>query len=119
MKGLKQAHESKKIGLINIDAHLDVREIIDGRISSGTPFRRILDNEIVRGENFVEFGIRNFANARKYREYVEDKGASIYTVDNIREIGLDDVIKETIKKITKGTITIHYVQISNSLKGVG
>ena len=103
LKGLKQAHESKKIGLINIDAHLDVREIIDGRISSGTPFRRILDNEIVRGENFVEFGIRNFANARKYREYVEDKGASIYTVDNIREIGLDDVIKETIKKITKGT----------------
>jgi len=103
LKGLKEAHKSKKIGLINIDAHLDVREIVDGRISSGTPFRRILDNEIVNGENFVEIGIRNFANAKKYRKYVEDQGSTVYTVDMIRDFGLDEVIKDTIAKITKGT----------------
>ncbi|MHA1463306.1 MAG: arginase family protein, partial [Candidatus Heimdallarchaeota archaeon] len=71
LKGLQSAHHSKKIGLINIDAHLDVREVINGKITSGTPFRRVLDNGIVKGENFVEIGIRDFTNARKYRHYLE------------------------------------------------
>ena len=47
-------YKNKKIGLVNIDAHLDVREIINGRITSGTPFRRLLENGIIKGENFVE-----------------------------------------------------------------
>jgi formimidoylglutamase len=103
VKGLKEAYKTKKIGLINIDAHLDVREVINGRISSGTPFRRILDNNLVSGENFVEIGIRNFTNARTYRRYVEDKNGLIFTVDDIRKKGLTNVIEKTIQRITKGT----------------
>lgn len=103
IKGLKSANESKKIGLINIDAHLDVREVIDDKINSGTSFRRILENNLVKGENFVEIGIRDFANAKKYRKYAEDKGVTIFTMENIREMGIDLIIKETLKKITKNT----------------
>ncbi len=110
VKGLKEAYNPKKIGLVNIDAHLDVREVIDGRITSGTPFRRILENGLVDGRNFVEIGIRNFANAKTYRKYVEDKGGEIFTMDNIREIGLNQVIKNTIEKITKGT-DLTYISI--------
>ena len=103
IKGLKEAYNPKKIGLINIDAHLDVREVINGRITSGTPFRRILDNNLVSGENFVEIGIRNFTNARAYRRYVEDKDGLIFTIDDIREKSLASVIEKTIQRITKGT----------------
>lgn len=103
IKGLKEAYNPKKIGLINIDAHLDVREVINGRITSGTPFRRILDNNLVSGDNFVEIGIRNFANARAYRRYVEDKNGLVFTVEDIRENGLVSVIEKTIQRITKGT----------------
>ncbi|MGC9781096.1 MAG: formimidoylglutamase [Candidatus Heimdallarchaeota archaeon] len=110
VKGLKEAYNPKKIGLVNIDAHLDVSEVIDGRITSGTPFRRILENGLVDGRNFVEIGIRNFANAKIYRKYVEDEGGEIFTIDNIREIGLNQVIKNTIEKITKGT-DLTYISI--------
>jgi formimidoylglutamase len=103
VKGLKDANKAKKIGLINIDAHLDVREIIDGKISSGTPFRRILENNLVSGENFVEIGIRNFANARAYRRYVEEKEGLVFTIEEIRKEGLASVIERTIQRITKGT----------------
>lgn len=37
-KGLHEAYADHKIGIINIDAHLDVRPLIDGKGSSGTPF---------------------------------------------------------------------------------
>ncbi len=110
IKGIKEAMHPKKIGVINIDAHLDVREVIDGRISSGTPFRRLLDNEIINGENFVEIGIRKFANAKKYRQYVEDKGGTIHTIDDIRSKGLDFVINDTITRITAGT-DLTYISI--------
>ena len=103
LHGLKQAHNTKEIGLINIDAHLDVREVIGGKINSGTPFRRVLENDIVKGENFVEIGIRDFANARKYRRYVEDKGVTVFTIADIRNKGLDVILKEAIKIITNNT----------------
>ncbi|HUT79745.1 MAG TPA: formimidoylglutamase [Candidatus Bathyarchaeia archaeon] len=110
VKGIFQAHKNKKIGLINIDAHLDVREIIDGKISSGTPFRRLIDNGIIEGKNFVEIGIRNFANAKKYRQFVENAGGSIYTIELIRKLGLDVVISNAIQHISDG-IDVTYLSV--------
>ena len=103
LHGLKKAHKTKEIGLINIDAHLDVREVIDGKINSGTPFRRVLENNVVKGENFVEIGIRDFANARTYRKYVEDQGVTVFTMKDIREKGLTAIISEAISIITERT----------------
>lgn len=110
VKGIYEAHDQKKMGLINIDAHLDVREAVNGKISSGTPFRFILENEIVQGENFVEIGIRNFANARSYRRYVEEKGGTIFTVDMIKKQGLSNILKEAINQISKQT-EITYISV--------
>ncbi|MBD3189421.1 MAG: formimidoylglutamase [Candidatus Heimdallarchaeota archaeon] len=107
IKGIYEAHNKKSMGLVNIDAHLDVREAINGKINSGTPFRFILENEIVRGENFVEIGIRNFANARTYRRFVEEKGGTIFTVDMIKKQGLASILKETINQISKKTETTY------------
>lgn len=110
IKGIANANKNKKIGLINIDAHLDVREVINGRISSGTPFRRLLDDKIVHGENFVEIGIRNFTNAKAYRKYVKDQGGTVFTIDEIRKKGMKLVIQKTIEKITAGT-DITYISL--------
>ena len=110
IKGLKDTYREKKIGLINIDAHLDVRELVDGRINSGTPFRRILDNKLIDGKNFVEIGIRDFANAKKYRDYVVEKNATIFTIEDIRNLGIDNVIKQTIEKITDDT-DVTYISV--------
>jgi formimidoylglutamase len=110
VKGVKNANPNKKIGLVNIDAHLDVREVINGKITSGTPFRRLLDDKIIDGENFVEIGIRDFTNARAYRRYVTDHGVTVFTVDDIRKIGLKSVIQQTIEKISTNT-DITYISL--------
>ncbi|NHJ48196.1 MAG: formimidoylglutamase [Asgard group archaeon] len=110
VKGIKDAYKDKNIGLVNIDAHLDVREIINDRITSGTPFRRLLEDNIVKGENFVEIGIRDFTNAKAYRQYVTEKGVTVFSVDDIRKLGLKTVIKETIEKISQDT-DITYISL--------
>lgn len=54
---LKRAFPDARLGIINIDAHLDVR--IDRRPSSGTPFRQLADNFPYR---YACLGASRFAN---------------------------------------------------------
>ena len=42
--GIRKAHPDKKIGIINFDAHLDMRPYDKGR-TSGTSFKEIMDND--------------------------------------------------------------------------
>ena len=52
--------ENEKIAVINIDAHMDCRPLIDGKIAhSGSPFRLLLENSIFK-KNKSKFV--NFAN---------------------------------------------------------
>ena len=66
--GVKVQKKSKKpvFGLINIDPHLDVRELEQNEPHSGTPFRQILESKVLQGKHFVEFGARDGRNARAH-----------------------------------------------------
>lgn len=67
-EGIKSLKKTKKstFGLINIDPHLDVRELEENEPHSGTPFRQILESKILHGKNFIEFGARDGRNARSH-----------------------------------------------------
>lgn len=70
---------------INVDAHLDLREVVDGRISSGTPFRRILEELHLSGESLVEFGLHGNVNSRAHMQYAEKHGVKCWTRGQLRE----------------------------------
>jgi len=70
---------------INVDAHLDLREVVDGRISSGTPFRRILEELHLPGENLVEFGLQSAVNSQAHMQYAEKHGVKCWTRGQLRE----------------------------------
>lgn len=76
---LAKAH-GKKLGVINLDAHLDIREY-SGAPNSGTSFGRLFDSGIVPAANLVEVGIREFANAAAYMEKAEKAGATILSAE--------------------------------------
>lgn len=89
-----------KLGVINLDAHLDVRDYV-GTPNSGTSFGRILGLGPVPGENLVEVGIRDFANATKYAEKARKAGATILTADEWTRDGLA-VIDQAIEIASRG-----------------
>lgn len=86
---LVKAHEGRrrKIGVINLDAHLDVRDF-SGTPNSGTSFGRLLALGLVPGSNLVEVGIRDFANADAYAQKVRKAGGTIVGADEWTRDGL-------------------------------
>jgi formiminoglutamase len=63
--------------VINLDAHLDVRDVV-GVPNSGTSFGRLLDIGLVPGANLVEVGLRDFANADAYARKARKAGATLF-----------------------------------------
>lgn len=95
IRALSMFH-SRKIGGINIDAHFDVREIIDNRITSGTPFRKLLDLEFLKGENFVEMGAHDNLNSRIYYDYLMSKRVSVFTLSETAA-GISRIMKKALE----------------------
>ncbi|MFX1562966.1 MAG: formimidoylglutamase [Promethearchaeota archaeon] len=98
VKGIKR--DSKRLGVINFDAHLDLRESI-GIITSGTPFRRLIDDEIILPDDLLEVGIQNFKNARYYRRFAEERGITVVPLRRIRDKGIEEALKDPLEKMAK------------------
>ena len=68
VRGFCAAHPGKRVGIINIDAHLDVRNFEHGP-HNGTPFRALSPADLpIAGRNVVELGIHGFMNAAAYMQ---------------------------------------------------
>jgi formimidoylglutamase len=87
---------SGEIGGINIDAHFDVREIVDNRITSGTPFRKLLDAGFLKGENFVEMGAHDNLNSKNYYDFLMEKKVSIFTLSEA-VTGLSRIMEKALE----------------------
>jgi len=83
------AQNFKDRAVLNIDTHLDVRDA--QQANSGTPFRQILECEY-KPDKLIEAGIQNYANSIYHFEYAKKSGAKIFTLDEIKENGIDSVL---------------------------
>jgi formiminoglutamase len=86
----------KRIGVIQFDAHLDVRDTQYGGRSNGTPIRSLVEEAVVRGEDIVTIGLRSFANSREYREYAKRQGITLYTARDVHRQGMDEILGQAI-----------------------
>ncbi len=103
----KRKQTKIKIGQINVDSHFDVRDMNFG-ITSGTPFYRILElaNNPLQGKNFVEFGIQEFRNSKTHKNYLEQKRATIITLQEIQKQSIKACWTKAITIAKKGTNAI-------------
>jgi len=76
-----------RVAAVNVDAHLDVRPLREGKITSGTPFRRLAERW---GDRYGlhEFGIQPQHNAKAHRLFCEERGFLIVTLAQAREEGI-------------------------------
>lgn len=78
--GSYQGHVNYKkdeiIPIINLDAHFDLRPVENGKINSGTAFRRIIEQfpqQIHNGKALLEIGIQRERNPQSLYNYVYEK----------------------------------------------
>jgi formimidoylglutamase len=81
--GLYNGIEMKDFSLINIDAHLDVREKKDGLHHSGSSFRLLIEEKILHPKYFMEFGIQQFSFAESHLYWIKQKGATILFYEDL------------------------------------
>jgi formimidoylglutamase len=79
------------LGILNFDAHLDVRPPAPLR-NSGTSFHMLIVEQKVVPNSFVEFGIQCFANAAEHVGWLNQHGGRIIPLDEIRRRGFSKML---------------------------
>ncbi|MBC8144893.1 MAG: formimidoylglutamase [bacterium] len=89
------------VGVVNIDAHLDVRPVVTER-NSGTPFRMLIDEGMLVPTSFIELGIQSFANAAEHARWLLERGGRIITLDEIRVRGFAKTFSTAWQSVSTG-----------------
>lgn len=82
---------------INIDSHLDVR--IAEQRNSGTPYRQLLEEKLLRPTYFYEVGYQTHFCSPVYYEYIRSVGVNRISLELLRSRAEADMeLKESIKQ---------------------
>ena len=98
----------RETGIVNIDAHLDVRPCPEGRGTSGTPFRQALEHPEapLPGERYICLGVQPHATARQHLEFVRQKGCVLAWRDEC-DGELEKRLGAELKRLAKQKCGIH------------
>ena len=94
VKGFRQAIRGNEFGLINIDAHLDVRPKKEGKHHSGSSFRLLLEEGIVTPRRFSEIGVQSFAVSQAHFDWLLQQGSRILTFEDATTAHLPNAFEE-------------------------
>jgi formimidoylglutamase len=72
-----------KIGCINLDAHFDLRAY-QPLMTSGSPFRRLIDEKWIDGKNLIEFGIQEHCNVPVLWDYARKQKVKTVAMTRLR-----------------------------------
>jgi formiminoglutamase len=72
-----------RIGCINLDAHFDLRDWTPV-MTSGSPFRRLIEEGVIEGKNLVEFGIQAHCNGPELWEFAKQNKVKIVGFESLR-----------------------------------
>ena len=107
------ARISGAVGFLNIDAHLDTAEDVDGeRMTMASPVARVLDRPNVHPRNVVVLGARGLANSFEEIENARRLGVRVFPMADITSRGLGPVLDEALDSVWDGVDTI-YVSFDN------
>ncbi|MGD6850038.1 formimidoylglutamase [Rossellomorea aquimaris] len=105
---VKAIKETKgTVGIIQFDAHHDLRNTEDGGPTNGTPFRRLIEEGHIKGEHLIQIGIRNYANAKAYYDYAIEQGVTVYTMKDVRQQPMTELINNALNQLQDKVDTIY------------
>lgn len=91
---------NKKVEIINLDAHLDVRELKLGQGHSGSPFRQCLETR--RVEKYTVFGANPRSVSTDHFNYVLEMGGEVSFVNEVDV----EVINQYYSKPSKNNLLV-------------
>ena len=92
-----------KISMIHFDAHADTGEDHFGAlVGHGTPMRRLIEDGYVRGDRFLQLGLRGYWPDEATLLWMRDQNMRSYEMTEIHHRGLNVVLDESFARLTDG-----------------
>jgi formiminoglutamase len=119
VRGVKAAYPDERIGIIQLDTHLDVRDPEELGPANGTPIRQLIDGGMVDGEDVINIGLHGYFNAKPLVEYAWEKGIRMVTMREARKKGMAAMIQEAAEALANvdriyATIDMDVLDISEA-----
>ena len=99
--GIVDAYGVGKVGVVHFDAHYDAGVGYGAHmISHGQPVRRLFNEKLVPGKNFIQVGLRGSWPSNLGFEWMREHGLRYHTMAQIEQIGweatMDHVLDEAL-----------------------
>lgn len=92
-----------KISMIHFDAHADTGEDQFGTlVGHGTPMRRLIEEGYVRGDRFLQLGLRGYWPDHVTLAWMREQGMRSYEMTEIHHRGLNTVLDESFATLQDG-----------------
>ena len=88
----------QQVGIINLDAHLDIRPLMDGKGHSGSPFRQALEHPAQPLRHYVCLGAQPHATSRDHLLYARQRGCVVRWRDEVSP-GLDQHFSRELDRL--------------------
>ena len=91
------------VGIVHFDAHADTANDDWGVLAGhGTPMRRLIESGAVRGQNFVQVGLRGYWPPVETFTWMKEHGLRWHFMREIEERGAEAVIADAIAEALDG-----------------
>ena len=92
-----------KVSMIHFDAHADTGEDQFGTlVGHGTPMRRLIEDGYVRGDRFLQLGLRGYWPDAATLNWMAKQKMRSYEMTEIHSRGMSAVLDESLKTLTDG-----------------
>lgn len=95
------------VGLVQLDAHMDLRNLEDGGPSNGTPIRQLIEAGTIEGQHIAQVGLHAFANARPYREFARAAGITQITAREVARAPIEAIVNRALEVAGTGTSSVY------------
>lgn len=87
--GIVDVYGVGNVGVIHFDAHFDAGQGSGHLLSHGQPVRRLFDEKLVPGPNFIQVGLRGYWPGRSGFEWMQREGLRYHPMAEIEKNGWD------------------------------
>ncbi|GIH61116.1 agmatinase [Microbispora siamensis] len=93
--GVARHHGFGRVSMIHFDAHADTGDIEFGHLHGhGQPMRRLIESGAIRGDRFLQIGLRGYWPGPEILDWMAGKRMRSYEMTEIVARGLDECLTE-------------------------
>ncbi len=98
------------VGVIHFDAHYDAMRFGLGHwLTHGSPIRRLIEQGHVKGENFIQVGLRGYAPDGEDLAWMRDQGMRYHFMAEVERHGWDHVMERALTEAKEGGAEYLYI----------